>query len=137
MLYIPCLHKQIVYKSLGRPPPPALNTKWGEKHTNTAQKMISVAWMVSVSVEDITIQVWHKTFLGSPGEKLHKEVVYESLGRPPLPAYNTYMGGRTHKYCLKHALYDLDGHCEWLACQKKIGFINIHFGAAHGEKLHK
>ena len=31
------LHKQVVYQSLGRPPPPLdLIPKWGGNHTNTA-----------------------------------------------------------------------------------------------------
>ena len=39
--------KQVVYKSLGNPPPPPdLIPKLDEKHVNTAQNMLYIAWMV-------------------------------------------------------------------------------------------
>ena len=49
------LHKQVVHPSLGRPapPPPDLIPKSGEKHVNTAQNMLSIAWMVILGGHNI------------------------------------------------------------------------------------
>ena len=68
-------------------------------------------------------------FWAAQGEKLHKQVVYQSLGRPPPPRPNTQIGWKTRKYGQKHALDSWDGHFRWLWCQKK-SFQNFDFWAA-------
>ena len=48
------LHERVVYQSIGRtPPPPHPIPKKGEKHINTAQNMLYIAWMVIVTGHNV------------------------------------------------------------------------------------
>ena len=40
------LHKQVVYQSLGSPPPPNAIPKKGERDVNTAENVLYIPWMV-------------------------------------------------------------------------------------------
>ena len=73
--------------------------------------MLYIAWMVILG-DDNTKKTSFKNFdfWAVRGEKLHKQVVYHSFGRPPRPPANTQIGDKTPKYGLKHALHSLDGH---------------------------
>ena len=48
--------------------------------------MLYIAWMVILGDQGIKkISFENFDFLAAQGEKLHKQVVYQSLGRPPPP----------------------------------------------------
>ena len=57
--------------------------------------MLYVAWMVILGGHNIKkISFENFNFRAARGEKLHKHVVYQSLGSPPPPhpGYNTQIG---------------------------------------------
>ena len=93
--------------------------------------MLYIAWMVILSghsIKNTSFKNFH--FWAAHSEKVHKQVVYQSLGSPPPPppGGNTQIGWKTRKYGLKHALHSLDGHFEWSQHQKhkfrKLGFLS-------------
>ena len=47
------MHKQVVYQSLGTPPPLDLIPKYVEKQENTAQNMLYIPWMVILGDHNI------------------------------------------------------------------------------------
>ena len=64
--------------------PPAQDPKLGEKHVNTAYNMLYIPWMIILGDHNISKKRFENFhFSSARGEKLHKQVVYPSLGRPP------------------------------------------------------
>ena len=73
--------------------------------------MLYIAWMVILGDHNIkNISFGNFNLLAAEGEKLHKQVVYQSRLIPPSPPraqYPNRMKNRNHG--LKHALHSLEG----------------------------
>ena len=61
--------------------------------------------------------------------KCNKQVVYQSLGGPPLRTLNTQIRRKRRKNCLRDALHRLDDHYQWVRCLKNklqiLGFLSF------------
>ena len=86
------LHEQVVHQSLGNPPPPPDPIpKQGEKHVNAAQNVLYIAWMVILGDDNINKMSFNNfDFRAVQSEKLHEQVVHQTLGNPPPPPPTQY-----------------------------------------------